>query len=110
MYLFEKRFCPFFNTRLNYSCRKPARPAASKPSPSGGEKLLRLLSREVESADANSMPTAATAPSSGSVAAFFANATRQEQTPFGNFVMGGEKNSESLAFRHRVAHLNQSTA
>jgi hypothetical protein len=27
------------------------------------------------------------------VAAFFANATRQEQTPFGNFVMGGEKNS-----------------
>ena len=70
----------------------------------GGEKLLRLLSREPEAHHDSSInghlnnlnngqstgPASGLAPSSGSVAAFFAQATRQEQTPFGNFVMAGK--------------------
>ena len=70
----------------------------------GGEKLLRLLSREPEAQsssinghnnlnngqNASAAPTSGSAPSSGSVAAFFAQATRQEQTPFGNFVLAGK--------------------
>ena len=68
-------------------------PTASKLSPSGGEKLLRLLSREV---DAGGAPP--NMPTMNSVAAFFAQASQQEQNPLANLGMAGETTFGILVF------------
>lgn len=58
----------------------------AKPSPSGGEKLLRLLSRD---ADGQNGASGSTAPSGSSVEAFFAQVSRQEhEQNGGGFLMG----------------------